>query len=74
MNISYNNLHFRKSNPDITHYMAQANITGDYSKLEQIYVQNVLNISKDVGFSYVVWQEVFDNGVVVGLFLVAIAA
>ena len=56
---------FRQSNPDISHYMNQTNITGNYAKLEQVYIQKVLNISKDIGFSYVVWQEVFDNGVVV---------
>jgi len=48
--------------------MNQTNITGNYAKLEEVYVQKILNISKDVGFSYVVWQEVFDNGVVVSLF------
>ena len=45
--------------------MNKTNITGDYSKLEQVYIQRILDISKEIGFSYVVWQEVFDNGVVV---------
>ncbi|CAK8694421.1 beta-hexosaminidase subunit alpha-like [Clavelina lepadiformis] len=52
-----------KSNPDITNYMKEKNITGDYAKLEEIYVQRVTEISKEVGFSYIVWQEVVDNGV-----------
>ena len=45
--------------------MKQMNITGNYAKLEEIYIQKILNISKNIGFSYAVWQEVFDNGVVV---------
>ena len=51
------------SNPDITAYMKSAGIAGNYAKLEEIYVQQVLNISGNIGFSYIVWQEVFDNGV-----------
>ena len=47
--------------------MKANNITGDYAKLEEIYVQNILEISEKIGFSYIVWQEVFDNGVKVGV-------
>ena len=36
---------------------------GDYAKLEEYWVSNVLNITKQVGFNYIVWEEVFDNGV-----------
>ena len=53
----------RKSNPDITKWMTANNISGDYAKLEQVYIQQVLDISKEIGYSYVVWQEVVDNGV-----------
>lgn len=51
------------TNPDITAWMAKNNITGDYAKLEQYYIQKVINISNEVGFSYIVWQEVIDNGI-----------
>ena len=46
--------------------MQAANITGNYPKLEQYYIQKVINISNEAGFSYIVWQEVIDNGVEVG--------
>ncbi|XP_045615351.2 beta-hexosaminidase subunit alpha [Procambarus clarkii] len=54
-----------KSNPNITAFMAEHNITGDYSKLEEVYITKLLdiiaNLPKKNG--YLVWQEVFDNGV-----------
>ena len=46
--------------------MKQMNITGEYAKLEQIYIQKIINISNHIGLNYLVWQEVFDNNVVVG--------
>merc|ERR1739838_183994 len=52
-----------KSNPEISKFMQAANITGNYPKLEQYYIQKVINISNEAGFSYIVWQEVIDNGV-----------
>nr|CAB3252625.1 beta-hexosaminidase subunit alpha [Phallusia mammillata] len=52
-----------KSNPDITKWMALQNITGDYATLESVYIQQILDISASVGYSYIVWQEVIDNGV-----------
>jgi len=52
-----------KSNPDIAAWMKQMNITGDYAKLEEFHIQKVINISEQVGFNYIVWQEVIDNGV-----------
>nr|CAB3252627.1 beta-hexosaminidase subunit alpha [Phallusia mammillata]CAD57204.1 putative beta-N-acetylhexosaminidase [Phallusia mammillata] len=52
-----------QSNPNITKWMSDKNITGDYSKLEQVYIQNVIDISETIGYSYIVWQEVIDNGV-----------
>jgi len=52
-----------KSNPNITAWMKEKNISGNYAKLEEYHVQKVINISNEVGFSYIVWQEVFDNGV-----------
>uniref|UniRef100_A0AAY4AP62 Beta-hexosaminidase n=1 Tax=Denticeps clupeoides TaxID=299321 RepID=A0AAY4AP62_9TELE len=49
-----------KSNPDIQKFMDQQGFGKDYSKLESFYIQS----STDKG--YMVWQEVFDNGVKVG--------
>lgn len=46
--------------------MADNNITGQYAKLEQVYIQQVIDISETIGYSYIVWQEVVDNGVKVG--------
>ena len=52
----------RKSNPDITKWMQIHNISS-YAQLEQVYVQQVIDISDNIGYSYIVWQEVIDNGV-----------
>nr|XP_026690053.1 beta-hexosaminidase subunit alpha-like [Ciona intestinalis] len=52
-----------KSNPNITTWMAAHNMSGDYAKLEQVYIQQVIDITGAIGFSYIVWQEVIDNGV-----------
>lgn len=43
--------------------MVKNNITGKYAKLEEVYIQKILELSEKIGFSYIVWQEVFDNGV-----------
>ncbi|XP_077976592.1 beta-hexosaminidase subunit beta-like isoform X4 [Styela clava] len=51
-----------KSNPDITAWMKQKNMT-TYNQLEQYYIQKVINICEEIGSSYTVWQEVIDNGV-----------
>ena len=57
----------RQSNPDITEFMSRLNITGDYSKLESLYISKLLEIvsSFKTNNGYIVWQEVFDNGVTV---------
>nr|XP_026690051.1 beta-hexosaminidase subunit alpha [Ciona intestinalis] len=52
-----------QSNPAINNWMKSHNMTGDYKKLEQVYIQQVLDISAAIGYSYIVWQEVVDNGV-----------
>jgi hexosaminidase len=54
---------FRASNPDILTFMESHNITGDFSKLEEIYMQRLVNIALNLSASTLVWQEVFDNGV-----------
>ena len=47
--------------------MSRLNITGDYSKLESLYISKLLDIvsSFKTNNGYIVWQEVFDNGVTV---------
>jgi len=50
-----------ESNPDIQKFMQQKGWT-DYATLEQYYEQNLLDIIAKTGKNYVVWQEVFDNG------------
>jgi hexosaminidase len=55
---------FRASNPDILKFMKAENITGDFQKLEEIYIQRIIGIASNLSANSVVWQEVFDNGVV----------
>jgi len=52
-----------KSNPDINSFMAKRNISGNYGKLEEIYMQKVVDIVSELKKSNIIWQEVFDNGV-----------
>lgn len=55
---------FRASNPDVLQFMEAQNITGDFKKLEEIYIQRIIEIASNLSANSVVWQEVFDNGVV----------
>ncbi|XP_072404148.1 beta-hexosaminidase subunit beta isoform X2 [Chiloscyllium punctatum] len=52
-----------KSNPAITEFMQKQGFGNDYRKLESFYIQNVLDIVTSHMKGYMVWQEVFDNGV-----------
>ncbi|KAI4893039.1 hypothetical protein NFI96_020154 [Prochilodus magdalenae] len=52
-----------KSNPDIQKFMEQQGFGQDYSKLESYYIQRLLDIVSTTNKGYMVWQEVFDNGV-----------
>ncbi|XP_022048773.1 beta-hexosaminidase subunit beta isoform X2 [Acanthochromis polyacanthus] len=52
-----------KSNPDIQKFMDAQGFGKDYSKLESFYIQKLLNIVTTTKKGYVIWQEVFDNGV-----------
>lgn len=50
-----------ESNPTIQAFMAARNWT-DYSLLEQYYEQQLISIVEATGKKYIVWQEIFDNG------------
>ncbi|XP_041815740.1 beta-hexosaminidase subunit beta isoform X1 [Chelmon rostratus] len=52
-----------KSNPDIQKFMDQQGFGQDYSKLESFYIQRLLEIVTTTRKGYIIWQEVFDNGV-----------
>lgn len=50
------------SNPAVKDFMKQHGIT-DYKKLEDYYVLKALDIVKALNKSYIVWEEVFNDGV-----------
>jgi len=49
------------SNPSIQDWMSQNGYT-NYAMVEQYYETNLLNIMEKLDKDYIVWQEIFDNG------------
>ena len=49
------------SNPSIQAYM-KAHSLSTFADLETLYEQRLLDLLKAQGTSYIVWQEIFDNG------------
>ena len=45
--------------------MRERNIAGDFRQLESVYIKKLLDIvsSFPTNNGYIVWQDVFDNGV-----------
>lgn len=50
------------SNPNITNFMKENKIA-TYADLESIWVQEMIKISENLNKQYIVWEEVFNNGV-----------
>ena len=51
-----------QSNPDINKFMTEKGWGTNYALLEQYYEQRLIDIVETTGKHYVVWQEIFDNG------------
>ena len=49
------------SNPQIQSYMKEQGLKS-FADLETLYEQRLLDMLKAQGTSYIVWQEIFDNG------------
>lgn len=53
-----------QSNPNVTAYMQAHNMSRNFALLEGEYIAKVLRIADSLEAKAIVWQEVFDNGVV----------
>lgn len=51
-----------QSNPEIRQWMQSSGVA-DYAALEQEFERRVLALAAAAGRSYIVWQDVLDNGV-----------
>ena len=49
------------SNPGVQKYMKDHGLTS-FADLETLFEQRLLDLLKKQGTSYIVWQEIFDNG------------
>ncbi|XP_076283012.1 beta-hexosaminidase subunit beta [Lasioglossum baleicum] len=53
-----------QSNPNVTTYMQAHNMSRNFALLEGEYIAKLLRITDSLEANAIVWQEVFDNGVV----------
>ncbi|KAJ8002450.1 hypothetical protein DPEC_G00159050 [Dallia pectoralis] len=49
-----------KSNPEVREFMQKMGFGTDYTKLESYYMENIVNITKALNKTSIVWQDVFD--------------
>lgn len=58
------NFHCWASNPQVQAFMKSHSLGTDYKKLESYYIQKLVQIIERLKKSYIVWQEVFDDNVI----------
>ncbi|CAH0551394.1 unnamed protein product [Brassicogethes aeneus] len=52
-----------ESNPIIKEFMKANNLTDNYAGLESFYIQKLVKIVQNLKSNFIVWEEVFTNGV-----------
>ena len=50
-----------ENNENITAWMKEHNITGDYEKLEDYYEKRLISIVDSLNKNYIVWEEIFNH-------------
>lgn len=51
-----------KSNPEITQWLIDRNMTGNYKQLQNTYIRKIYDFLAYYNRTMLVWQEVFDDG------------
>ncbi|CAG9859144.1 unnamed protein product [Phyllotreta striolata] len=54
-----------QSSSEINDFMKTLNITDNYEALESYYIQKVINLVDKLNYKSIVWEEVFNNGVII---------